>query len=330
LHKAEQAIRDDIKTKTQALISQISSDVQALWLKLHPDEPIENIRLYIPDDADKAIDIGLKFFGVEQPSPRLSLSESHRNSLGLCIFLALATRAKQSTHPIVLDDVVSSFDRDHRGMVADLLLEDLSGRQILIFTHDREWYTELRWTLPAADWAFRMMKPWTEPGVGIQWADSSGSFAEARDLSSTNPEAAGNRVRSAMDAHTSILAEKLRISLPYLRGDRNERRTCIELLEQIMAEAKGRLKVRTDGEYAGYTAPLRKWKRAWTLLGAWANRASHAGSLVPAEAEKLADACEVALAEFRCGDCGDPLWLADQSSRKRLQCSCGRLRWQYG
>lgn len=330
LKKAEQAIRSEIKTKTEAVIGQISSEVQALWLKLHPNEPIQDIRLYIPGDADKAIDIGLKFFGVEQPSPRLSLSESHRNSLGLCIFLALATQDNKVIHPIVLDDVVSSFDRDHRGMVGDLLLEDLSSRQILVFTHDREWYTELRWRLPAAEWEFRVLKPWSEPRIGIQWAHSADTFAAARALVSTDPEAAGNRVRAIMDTQTSIIAEKLRIPMPYLRGDRNDRRTCIELLEKIISEGQGHLKHRINGGYEAYGAPLAKWKQAWTLLGAWANRASHTGSLVEAEVEKLAGACEAALSEFRCPDCEDPLWIGDQSSRERLQCSCGRLRWQYG
>ena len=329
LNEAERSVREEIKIKSEATIGQISSEVQDLWLKLHPDEPIENIQLYIPGDADKAIDIGLKFFGVEQPSPRLSLSESHRNSLGLCIFLALASPAGENEHPIVLDDVVSSFDREHRGMVGNLLVKDLSNRQILVFTHDREWLAELRWMLPDKEWEFLVLKPWINPSIGIQWANSAETFAKARELITANPEAAGNRVRAIMDTHMAIAAEKLQISLPYRRGDRNDRRTCIEFLEKVVSDGQSRLKHKLNGDYEAHTAPIAVWEQARSLLGAWANRASHTGSLVKAEAEELANACEAALEEFRCPDCKDPLWISDQSSRKRLQCSCGKLRWNY-
>lgn len=108
LKSGEVAIRSHIKTQTELIINQISGDIQNYWAKLHPGEPIEGVKLYIPSDADKAIDVSLKFFGVEQPSPRLTLSEGHRNSLGLCIFFALAKCGNSEMYPIFLDDIVSS------------------------------------------------------------------------------------------------------------------------------------------------------------------------------------------------------------------------------
>src|SRR5277367_1641829 len=68
--------------------SKFPTDIGAMWKVLHPGEPIENVHLYMPDE-DKAIDIALRFHGKDQDSPRLTLSEGYRNSLGLCIFLAL-------------------------------------------------------------------------------------------------------------------------------------------------------------------------------------------------------------------------------------------------
>jgi AAA15 family ATPase/GTPase len=102
LERSEKAIRDSIISRTKYIMSHVSIEVQRLWTKLHPDEPIEKVELYIPGDADKAIDISLKFFGVDQPSPRLTLSEGHRNSLGLCIFMALVNLEKDRNHPIIL------------------------------------------------------------------------------------------------------------------------------------------------------------------------------------------------------------------------------------
>lgn len=79
-----------------------------MWKILHPEEPIDEVRLYLPDGA-KAIDIALKFHGKDQDSPRLTLSEGYRSGLGLCIFLALAKRETASDRPLILDDVVVSL-----------------------------------------------------------------------------------------------------------------------------------------------------------------------------------------------------------------------------
>ena len=92
-----------------------------MWAILHPGEPIENVCLYLPENTDKAIDIGLQFHGIKQDSPRLTLSEGYRNSLGLCIFLAMAKRETDKDRPLILDDVVVSLERNHRGMIVEVL-----------------------------------------------------------------------------------------------------------------------------------------------------------------------------------------------------------------
>ncbi len=114
-----------------------------MWAVLHPGHEIEDVRLRHPDETDKAIDIELKFFGVELKSPRLTLSEGNRNSLGLCVFLSMARRAEAEV-PVILDDVVVSLDRDHRGMIVELLQKEFSHRQVVLFTHDRDWFAEFQ------------------------------------------------------------------------------------------------------------------------------------------------------------------------------------------
>jgi len=330
LDDTEAAVREAIRNKTKSTIVRVSTEVQKLWEKLHPDEPIEEVQLYIPKDADKAIDICLKFFGVDQPSPRLSLSEGHRNSLGLCIFLALVKLDDEDDRPIVLDDVVSSMDREHRGMLAKVFLEDFTNRQVIVLTHDREWYSELRARLPAKDWGFLALKPWNDPILGIQWSQSKETLDDARTLIDINPTSAGNRARAIMDTQMSIAAEKLFIPVQYARGDRNDHRTCIEFLERIISIATKALRKKQDDSWLVYPDPVDNFIEARNLLISWGNRASHTGQLTNTEAEELIEVCEKALGNFRCTDCGDPIWIADQKSRKRLQCSCGTMQWRYG
>lgn len=330
LAACENAVRTAIRTQTSEILRTISEEIRRLWSKLHPAELIEGIKLYLPEDADKAIDIGLRFFGTDQPSPRLTLSEGHRNSLGLCIFLALVKMDTTANRPIVLDDVVSSLDREHRAFLVDVIKEDFADRQVLLFTHDREWFAELRARLPSANWAFMSLLPWRSPDMGLQWSGTVFAFDEARALIASNPEAAGNRIRANMDGDLALIAEKLGLGLPYARGDRNDRRTAAEFLVRMIAEAEDRLRKRDGTSWASYTEPLDDWREAHSLLVSWANRASHSGSLTSAEAARLLGACERALERFKCPSCNDPFWIADQASRERLQCSCGDLQWRYG
>ena len=214
-------------------------------------------------------------------------------------------------------------------MLAEVILEDLAGRQVLLFTHDREWYSELHYRLPAAEWKFMVLCPWESPEIGLHWSESVHTFDDARELLPDHPEACGNRTRAIMDAHLSIAAEKLRIPMQYLRGDRNDHRTCVDFLNRVLGEAPTRLKKKVDDRWLPYEDPIPDWKTTRDLLIAWADRASHEGTLTHGEAEKLINSCEGALNHFRCLSCGDYIWIADQSSRKRLQCSCGELQWRY-
>jgi wobble nucleotide-excising tRNase len=133
INSLETGIRIEIRERSEAVITEISADISDMWKALHPGEPIENVRLYLPDE-DKAIDIALRFHGKDQDSPRLTLSEGYRHSLGLCIFLALAKREAGNDRPLILDDVVVSLDRNHRGMIVDLLTSQFADRQVILFT----------------------------------------------------------------------------------------------------------------------------------------------------------------------------------------------------
>ena len=329
LTSGESAIKNHIKTRTLQMIDQISGDIESMWGKLHPGEPIEEVKLYIPHDADNSIDICLKFFGVEQPSPRLTLSEGHRNSLGLCIFLGLAQCGNNETHPIFLDDIVSSWDREHRGMLSNILKEGLGNRQILLFTHDREWFHELRTMLSSSDWKFMAIRPWISPDIGLQWSESQYTFDDARSLIDIDPEAAGTNVRKIMDTQLSIIAERLQIELLYKRGDRNDTRMCMEFLEKIISIGRRAFRKKEGTSWPEFTAPLDDWNETHTLLLAWANRSSHTGSLVPNEVRQLIQSCETSLARFKCESCGSYVWSTNNTNRKRLQCNCDDLQWRY-
>lgn len=326
----EQGAREEIRLLCETVIDEISADIQTMWATLHPGEAIEGVSLYLPEDADKAIDIRLKFYGVEQDSPRLTLSEGYRNSLGLCIFLAMAKREAGRDRPLFLDDVVVSLDRNHRGMIRDLLEKEFSGRQVVVLTHDREWYTELRQQLDAKCWGFKVLLPWETPDIGIRWSHKTTTFSDARAQVKDRPDSAGNDARKIMDVELSLIAERLQIRMPYLRADKNDKRMAHDFLQRIVADGKKCFQVRMGTDYAPHTTAIAAWEEADPLLVSWANRASHTFDLVPAEATKLIDACEKALEFFKCSSCCKFVWLADAANPEWVQCQCGQIRWRYG
>jgi DNA-directed RNA polymerase subunit RPC12/RpoP len=326
----ERGTRDQIRIRSKAVISEISEGIKRMWLTLHPGEAIDNVHLYLPKDTDKAIDIGLKFHGKNLESPRLTLSEGYRNSLGLCIFLAMAKQDESTNRPVVLDDVVVSLDRNHRGMIVDLLRQEFKDRQIVVMTHDRDWYTELRLQLDDGTWLFKTLLPYQSPEIGIRWSHKTSTFDDARGQLVDRPDSAGNTARKIMDTELAVIAERLQLKLPYFRFERNDRRLAHDFLERIVSDGDKCFQKGGPTSFSPNTDAIRLLRDADKLLQSWANRASHSFDIVRPEAEKLIAACEAALETFRCGLCKKSVWFADASATESLQCQCGNLRWRYG
>lgn len=329
LNALETGVREEIRERSTAIIKDISGDIQAMWKILHPKQPIKDIHLYLPED-DKAIDIALTFHDKVQDSPRLTLSEGYRNALGLCIFLAMANRDVDKDRPLFLDDVVVSLDRNHRGMIVELLKKQFSDRQIVIFTHDRDWYTELRQQLDDSKWLFKTILPYESPTVGIRWSHKTTTFDDARAQLKDRPDTAGNDARKIMDVELSLIAEKLQIRFPYLRGDKNDKRMCNDFLERIIADGRARFQKKENGSYANNTDAINMLEEAKRLLVSWGNKSSHSFDVVQPEATKLIDACESAMGSFKCPSCNRFVWLANVGTSESVQCQCSELRWRYG
>jgi DNA repair exonuclease SbcCD ATPase subunit len=335
LVRVESSVRTEIREQAERVFGTISGDIQRMWDILHPGQKITDVRLNVPDDADKAIDVALRFYGVEQESPRLTLSEGQRNGLGLCIFLAMAKQGS-SDSPIVLDDVVVSMDRGHRSNVAGLLEKEFHDRQIVLFTHDRERFFELSRFLKRPRWESAIMLPWLGPADGIRFANYAEDFAKARLKIDSDPEDAHNNVRRIMDQGLAELAERLEISMLYLRGDGNDHRTAGQFIGRLTGQAKKSFYVRDASSSSGSTEPIysknapavASLEAATLLLAAWANRGTHTFSASPDEARTLIDSCEAALNAFDCAGCNTRIDYSLIEDKKRLHCRCGQLQWR--
>jgi len=330
LDKSEELINAEIRSIINAIFQAISSQVQLYWSIIHPNEPIESIRLHCPED--KSIDIELKFYGKVQQTPRLTLSEGHKNSLGLCVFLALA-RLDGEDKPLIMDDIVSSLDREHRAALVDVFQNHFSDRQLILLTHDLEWFKELRERLPADQYNFMKLKPWKSPVDGVCLVESRNDFSEARALIEHDTCSAANKARAIMDYKLGTACERLNLKMVYRSGDRNDHRGYYDFMTTILSGANKSLIVTDASGKEDETCRekiIADWQEALSLLKLWGNRGSHAGYSSNEESSKLIDICEKAWNDFTCPSCHKPVWaLSDPKEMipMTFRCACGCLAW---
>ena len=168
------------------------------------------------------------------------------------------------------------------------------------------------------------------PNIGIRWSAKTSTFDDARAQLKDRPDSAGNDVRKIMDIELALIADKLQIRMPYLRGERNDRRMAHDFLERFIADGGNCFQKKGAKDYETHNEAIESFKRADQLLLSWANQASHSFDLVRPEATKLIDACEQALGFFRCPSCGKVIAFADAEAKEWTQCQCGSIRWRYG
>ena len=122
----------------QTVLDKISKDVGTYYTALHPNENVDKVRLTIM--GEEGIEFEYQFHGTTTFPPMKYLSESHLNSLGICVFLASAKLFNSASWFLVLDDIVTSFDLGHRRRLLRLIKERFGDWQIVLLTHERLWF----------------------------------------------------------------------------------------------------------------------------------------------------------------------------------------------
>lgn len=90
-------------------------------------------------------------------TPQLFLNEARLSALGLAIYLAgrlacTPTTTATALKLLVLDDVLIGLDHSNRLPILDVLNTKFADWQIVLLTHDRNWFDLARSHLPDAGW----------------------------------------------------------------------------------------------------------------------------------------------------------------------------------
>ena len=161
LVKQTNRIETAINDHNEGLLSQLEQDVDALYKKIQgiPQDEPSLVRLQLADGTvanQQQISLVMDYSENRQSvAPSGYLSDSQIHSIALSLHLAAIRKFNTGAPIIVLDDVVTSYDADHRKTIASTLAEEFRGFQIVLVTHDEQFFNLLQDHLPPAGWWFR-------------------------------------------------------------------------------------------------------------------------------------------------------------------------------
>lgn len=145
LEQAYTLVKSQRQAFTDSIIAEIGAKVGELYEQVHKGEGKDKIALAIDHAKRASIDLNAEFSGQDAP-PQAYFSQSHLDTLGLCIFLALALREKPEEAVLILDDVLGSVDEPHVDRVIEMICATTKEfRHTLITTHYGPWRHKYRW-----------------------------------------------------------------------------------------------------------------------------------------------------------------------------------------
>lgn len=110
---------------------------------MHGEDESEFKAKIVPQKS--GLDFKVDFYGKGIHPPHAMHSEGHQDTMGICLYLALAESITEGLIDlIILDDVMMSVDNGHRRKICKLLANSFKGRQFFITTHDKTWARQLR------------------------------------------------------------------------------------------------------------------------------------------------------------------------------------------
>lgn len=229
------------KEGLENFINTFSETINEYYQYMNPGEPFQEIKIVTIGEEDElnGITIEYKYNGKWVSPPQKYFSESHLNCFGISFFLASVKAFNNINEFLVLDDVISSFDSNHRKRFAELIFEKFSGYQIILLTHELDWFTNF--VTPLAK-----KKGWLINE--IKWTENNGTFFDEQPndlrekiekcLSESNIENLGNPIRRYLEHSLKEVAVSIEAKLSFQYNDSNEHRMPYELIMGIKSEIK--------------------------------------------------------------------------------------------
>lgn len=315
------SIYEGISQQQSELLKQvleaISDPLAEIYSMLHPDESLNAAK--VERWGEKGLELSIEFYGQRRRPPHGVLSESHLNSLAIAVFLAMAETFNEKMGFLVLDDVVSSFDIEHRADLAEMLVHRYQDWQVILLTHDRLFFERIRKLAP--DWQAIELTSWDyEEGPRLSSYVTSDQIARARSaLCNGDLSTAAAAVRRALEEVMQEICEGVSAPVPLKRGFRNDRREVQELIDGLRRILKG-------FDSSSRTTLRKKLKYLEVDLQAALNTEAHASQEWASMGEivEALDRVEEFTDLWTCRECSTRVWHSWAGSSG--SCRCGRYQ----
>ena len=225
-----------------AFLEAISKDMNDFYMFMNVSEEVDKIELIPLDENDEfvGITIQFKFHGNVISPPNKYLSESHLNCIGICLFLSSVKVFNKRNKFFVLDDVISSFDRNHRAGFARLLVEKFSDYQILLFTHEKDWFEYVANIVKGTNWKIRRMYWNCKEGANIETPLVDLKSRIEDKIGKTDSSYLGNMIRRYLESLLKEICFNLEVKMKFVYNFQNENRMCNELLSELKHHLKNK------------------------------------------------------------------------------------------
>jgi hypothetical protein len=146
LEQALAIVEGERRQFTDGVLSEIAKAVGRLYEAIHPGDGLDKINLQLDENKRASLELAAEYQGILDTPPQAYFSDSHLDTLGLCVFLALAEKDQPENTILVLDDVLASADEPHVDRIIGVLYDQAQSFQhCLITTHYGPWKHKLRW-----------------------------------------------------------------------------------------------------------------------------------------------------------------------------------------
>ena len=221
-----------------SFLSIFSKDINDLYQFMNPDEKVDEIE-FIPlekDDELTGLTIQFQFFKNNVKPPHKYLSESHLNCLGIAFFLTSVRAFNKQIGFLIIDDVISSFDTNHRIRFADLLIEKFSDYQIVLLTHEKNWFEYVNNLVKNKNWKVNSIKWDEDRGTHIKEPSKNLKERIENKIKLSNESGLGNDIRKYLEYLLKQIALNIRVKVDFRFNDKNEDRMSYELLTCLISE----------------------------------------------------------------------------------------------
>ncbi|KAA9038733.1 hypothetical protein FW778_14410 [Ginsengibacter hankyongi] len=226
------------KEGLQHFISTFSDTINEYYQFMNPGEQFKELKIITIGEEDElnGITIQYQYKGGPTSPPQKYFSESHLNCFGLSFFLASVAAFNKENKFVVLDDVISSFDTNHRKRFADLIFEKFADCQIILLTHEHEWYQYVSQLAKRKNWSINELKYNESDGTHVDDQPSELRTIIEASLAQGDVSILANPIRKYLEHLLKDIAVNLEVKVNFRFNELNEKRMPDELLNELKAK----------------------------------------------------------------------------------------------